>query len=51
MKENLPKNGYDPYRTIKEYLAEQAEVGHGDVGLWNRVRNALSNALHEIGYP
>lgn len=51
VKENLPKNGYDPYRTIKEYLAEQAEVGHGDVGLWNRVRNALSNALHEIGYP
>ena len=48
--ENLAKNGFDTYRTIDEFLAEAAEKGYGDLGMWQKVKNAMTDALRSAGF-
>ena len=35
---------------IEEGIARLAEEGRGDAGLWNSIKNKVSDFLHEIGY-
>lgn len=50
--DRMTKNGYDLYTAIDEYIAESAEgLAHKEgLGFWQKVRNAISTVLHEIGY-
>ena len=43
-------NPLDPYNAIEEGLARLAEEGRGEAGLWNNIKNRVSDFLHEIGY-
>jgi hypothetical protein len=48
--ENLAKNSFDTYRTIDEFLAEAAEKGYGDLSMWQKVKNAMTDALRSAGF-
>jgi len=48
--EKLAKNGFDTYRTIDEFLAEAAEKGYGDLSMWQKVKNAMTDALRSAGF-
>jgi hypothetical protein len=48
--ENLAKNGFDTYRTIDEFLAEAAEKGYGDLSMWQKVKESLTDALRSVGF-
>lgn len=50
VKNELPKNGFSLYDAIDEYLASEAEKGHGQLSLWQKVKKNLTDALHEAGY-
>lgn len=44
---------YNPFGiadAIEEGIARLAEEGRGDAGLWNSIKNKVSDFLHEIGY-
>ena len=44
---------YNPFgiaNAIEEGIARLAEEGRGDAGLWNSIKNKVSDFLHEIGY-
>jgi hypothetical protein len=48
--ENLAGNGFDMYRTIDEFLAEAAEKGYGDLSMWQKVKNTMTDALRKAGF-
>lgn len=48
--ENLAKNGFDTYRTIEEFLAEAAEKGYGDLPMWQKVKESMTDALRRAGF-
>ena len=48
--ENLAKNGFDTYRTIDEFLAEAAEKGYGDLPMWQKVKESMTDALRRAGF-
>lgn len=43
-------NPFDIEDAIEEGIARLAEEGRGDAGLWNSIKNKVSDFLHEIGY-
>ena len=43
-------NPFDIADAIEEGIARLAEEGRGDAGLWNSIKNKVSDFLHEIGY-
>ena len=43
-------NPFDIANAIEEGIARLAEEGRGDAGLWNSIKNKVSDFLHEIGY-
>lgn len=47
---NLSRNGFDIYRTVDEFLAEAAERGYGDLPMWQKVKEKLTDALRSIGF-
>lgn len=50
MRENMARNGFDIYRTIDEFLAEAAENGHGNLTMWQRVKDVMADALRKVGF-
>lgn len=50
LRENMARNGFDIYRTIDEFLAEAAEKGHGELSMWMKVRDAMTDALRKVGF-
>lgn len=49
MKE-LQYNPFDYRNAIEEAIARMAEEGHGEQGLWNNLKNKVTNIFREIGY-
>lgn len=49
MKE-LQYNPFDYRNAIEEAIARMAEEGHGEHGLWNNLKNKVTNIFREIGY-
>lgn len=49
MKE-LQYNPFDYRNAIEEAIARIAEDGHGEHGLWNNLKNKVTNIFREIGY-
>lgn len=49
MKE-LQYNPFDYRNAIEEAIARMAEDGHGEHGLWNNLKNKVTNIFREIGY-
>lgn len=43
-------NPFDIADAIEEGIARLAEEGRGNAGLWNSIKNKVSDFLHEIGY-
>lgn len=43
-------NPFDIANAIEEGIARLAEEGRGEAGLWNSIKNKVSDFLHEIGY-
>ena len=50
MRDNMARHGFDIYTTIDEYLAEAAEKGYGNLPMWQKVRDAMANALRKAGF-
>lgn len=49
MKE-LQYNPFNYRNAIEEAIARMAEEGHGEHGLWNNLKNKITNIFREIGY-
>lgn len=49
MKE-LQYNPFDYRNAIEEAIARMAEGGHGEHGIWNNLKNKVTNIFREIGY-
>lgn len=49
MKE-LQYNPFNYRNAIEEAIARMAEEGHGEQGLWNNLKNKVTNIFREIGY-
>lgn len=49
MKE-LQYNPFNYRNAIEEAIARMAEEGHGEHGLWNNLKNKVTNIFREIGY-
>ena len=49
MKE-LQYNPFDYRNAVEEAIARMAEEGHGEHGLWNNLKNKVTNIFREIGY-
>ncbi len=49
MKE-LQYNPFNYRNAIEEAIARMAEEGHGEHGLWNTLKNKVTNIFREIGY-
>ena len=48
--EEMKYNPFNVYNAIEEGIARLAEDGRGEAGLWNNIKNKISDFLHEIGY-
>ena len=46
----LQYNPFDYRNAIEEAIARMAEEGHGEHGLWNNLKNKVTNIFREIGY-
>ena len=46
----LQYNPFDYRNAIEEVIARMAEEGHGEHGLWNNLKNKVTNIFREIGY-
>lgn len=50
IQEHLSENGFDMYRTVDEYLADAAEKGYGDLTMWQKVKDAFTDAMRNAGF-
>lgn len=48
--EELRYNPFGYENAVEEGIARLAEEGKGEYGLWNNIRNKVTDFLHEIGY-
>ena len=48
--EELKYNPFGYENAVEEGIARLAEEGKGEYGLWNTIRNKVTDFLHEIGY-
>ena len=47
---HLMENGGNLYKTIDEYLAEQAEKDATPIGFWAKICKLFTDVIHNIGY-